>query len=324
MIAIDILSFVGGLVLVIVGASFLTDGSASIAKRLGMSDFIVGLTIVSMMTSAPELVVSVTGALNAETSMAIGNVVGSNVFNVLMIIGITALIKPISVTRGVLVAEIPIVILASAVLLIMGSSPWLDGTPMAITRVDGLLLLIFFILFLRHTLLSGKNATSDDPTSADGGRQKQLPVWSAVLYTVGGLGALIYGGNLFVKGAVGIATAAGWSEALIGLTIIAAGTSLPELATSVSAAVKGYPGLCIGNVIGSNIFNIFFVLGITATIKPLQFGSIGMPDLLVMTGAALLFWVTGWLYGHRIIKRAEGAVMVFCYVAYMTYLYFGI
>lgn len=320
----DILFFVIGLVMVIVGANFLTEGSASLAKRLGMSDFIVGLTIVSMMTSAPELVVSVTGALNASTELAIGNIVGSNIFNVLMIIGLTALIKPVSVTRSVLVAEIPIVILASLVLLIMGSSQWLDGTPMMLTRVDGMILLVFFIIFLRHTIIAARTAPATEPVAVEGKRQAKLPAWRAILYTAGGLAVLVLGGDWFVDGAVGIAKAAGWSDALIGLTILAAGTSLPELATSLSAAMKGYPGMCIGNVIGSNIFNIFFVLGITSTITPLYFGTIGLTDLFVMTGAALLFWITGWFYGHRVINRVEGAAMTVCYIGYIVYLYTGI
>lgn len=321
---LNITLFVIGLLLVLVGANFLTDGSASIAKRMGLSDFIVGLTIVSMMTSAPELVVSLTGAFTASTEIAIGNIVGSNIANVFIIIGITALIRPISVERGVLTSEMPIMILASAVLLIMGCSPWLDGTPMLLSRVDGLLLLIFFILFMRHTIISARSAHPTDPVAKDGAQKKEMPVWRALIYTVGGLGVLILGGNWFVDGAVGIAKAFGWSDALIGLTIIAIGTSVPELATSVASALKGYPGMAIGNVIGSNIFNIFFVLGITSTVTPLSFGSIGIVDLLVMTGAALLFWLCGWFYGHRTITRAEGTLMVACYIGYVVYLYSGI
>lgn len=316
--------FVVGLVLVLVGANFLTDGSASLAKRMGLSDFIVGLTIVSMMTSAPELVVSLTGAFTASTEIAIGNIVGSNIANVFIIIGITALFRPIAVARGVLTSEMPIMIMASVVLLIMGCSPWLDGTPMLLSRVDGLLLLIFFMLFMRHTIQSARSAKPSDPVAEDGARQKQMPVWRAIVYTLGGLGVLILGGDWFVDGAVGIARYFGWSDALIGLTIIAIGTSVPELATSVASALKGYPGMAIGNVIGSNIFNIFFVLGITSTITPLSFGSIGIVDLLVMTGAALLFWLCGWFYGHRTITRSEGILMVACYVGYVVYLYSGI
>lgn len=321
---LNIFMLIAGLLLILGGANYMTDGSAAIAKRLGMSDFIVGLTIVSMMTSAPELVVSVMSAINASTEMAIGNIVGSNIFNILVIIGVVAIVKPITVTRGVLINEIPLVVLSSVVLLVMGSSPFIDGTPMTLTRVDGLLLLLFFIIFMRYTFASAKSAPHDDPVTSDGSRSKQIPLPKALLLLIGGLGGLILGGNWFVDGASGLARALGLSDALIGLTILAAGTSLPELATSVAAAVKGYPGICLGNVIGSCIFNIFFVLGATATIMPLSFGSISIADLIVLAGASLIFWAFGWFYRRRTITRAEGVVMVACYVGYMTYLYMGL
>lgn len=322
---IDIALLVLGLGLILGGANFMTDGSVAIAKRFGMSDFLIGLTIVAMMTSAPELVVSITSAVNASPAMAIGNIVGSNIFNILVIIGLTALIKPIAVTEGVLVNEIPLVILSSFVLLIMGSSPWLDNGPMLITRVDGLLLLIFFIIFMRYTFASAKKspeaAAQQGNDDSDGKAKAPAPLWKAILLTLGGLACLILGGQWFVDGASGVARGLGWSEGLIGLTILAAGTSLPELATSIVAATKGYSGMCLGNVIGSNIFNIFLVLGCTATITPLTFGGIGIVDLAVLTGASLLFWEAGWFYKKRTIARSEGALMLVCYVGYITWLY---
>lgn len=315
---IDILLLVVGMVLILGGANYLTEGSAAIAKRLGMSDFIVGLTIVSMMTSAPELVVSIMSAANASTDMAIGNIVGSNIFNILVIIGVVAMIKPIVVTRGVLINEIPLVILSSVVLFVMGCSPYIDGgTSMVLTRVDGIILLLFFVIFMRYTISSAKGAPENDPTSEDGQRQKQLPLVKAVVFLVGGLAALIFGGQWFVDGAVGVARALGWSEALIGLTILAAGTSLPELATSAVAAVRGFSGICLGNVIGSCIFNIFFVLGVTSTVMPLQFGNITIVDLGVLVGASLLFWIFGWFFRRRTITRFEGAILLAAYVAYI-------
>lgn len=317
---ISILLLVVGLVLILGGANYLTEGSAAVAKRMGMSDFIVGLTIVSMMTSAPELVVSVMSAFKASTEMAVGNIVGSNIFNILAIIGVVAMIKPIGVTRGVLVNEIPLMILSSVVLLVMGLSPLLDNGPMVVTRVDGLLLLLFFVVFMRYTIASAKHMPQpDEPVAADGARQKELPLWRALVYLVGGLAALIFGGQLFVDGAVGVARILGWSEALIGLTILAAGTSLPELATSAVAAMRGFPGLCLGNVIGSCIFNVFFVLGLTSVIKPLAFGQIGVFDLSTLVGASLLFWFVGWFYKKRTITRSEGLLMFACYVAYTVY-----
>lgn len=343
---LDIGLLIIGLVLILAGANYMTDGSVGIAKRFGMSDFIIGLTIVAMMTSAPELVVSITSAINASPEMAIGNIVGSNIFNILVIVGVTAMIKPIGVTQGILTNEIPLVILSSVVLLVMGCSPWLDGGPMTITRVDGILLLIFFVIFMRYTISSARKvpevpATGAQPTvesgegvmntdgtitgeGAEATAKGTMPMWKAILITLGGLAGLIVGGQWFVDGASGVARGLGWSEGLIGLTILAAGTSLPELATSIVAATKGFPGMCLGNVIGSNIFNIFLVLGATATITPLSFGGIGVTDLAVLSVASLLFWLFGWFYKRRTITRAEGVLMLVCYVAYIIYLYLNL
>ena len=295
---------IGGLALILCGANYMTDGAASLAKRMGMSDFLVGLTVVSMMTSAPELVVSLTSAVNGSAQMAIGNIVGSNIFNILVIIGVVAVIN-----------EIPLVILSSAVLLIMGNSYLLDGNSNVLTRVDGLIMLLFFIIFMRYTIGSAKKNPEVDSSEAS---VKELSLTKSLIFLSGGLGALIYGGDIFVDGACGLARAMGWSEALIGLTILAAGTSLPELATSVAAARKGLGGMCVGNVIGSCIFNIFFVLGATATVRPMGFGNIGSFDLLTMTIASLLFWIMGWWWGDRTINRTEGVILVLLYAAYIA------
>lgn len=319
---LDIALLIIGLVLILAGANYMTDGSVGIAKRFGMSDFIIGLTIVAMMTSAPELVVSVTSAINASPEMAIGNIVGSNIFNICIIIGVTALIRPIMVTQGILINEIPLVILSSVVLMVMGLAPELDGGPMTITRVDGLLLLIFFIIFMRYTFASAKSAPQ--PETSEEGDKAPIPLWRAILLTVGGLVALVLGGQWFVDGASGIARAIGWSEGLIGLTILAAGTSLPELATSVVSATKGFPGIALGNVIGSNIFNIFFVLGCTATVTPLSFGTISLFDLVTLAVVSLLFWTFGWFYGRRTITRPEGALFIIIYIAYIVWLYLNL
>lgn len=319
--ALDIIFLISGLLLVLGGANYLTDGAASISRRLGMSDFLVGLTVVSMMTSAPELVVSITGAVNASAEMAIGNIVGSNIFNILMIVGVVALVKPIQIGRGILINEIPMVILSSALLLVMGNAPLLDGGRHILTRVDGIILLFCFVVFMRYTIATArKSPEQDEPVAVEGAEKKTLSTVRSLIYLIGGLGALIFGGQWFVNGAAGLARALGWSEALIGLTILAAGTSLPELAASVAAARKGYPGLCIGNVIGSNIFNIFFVLGLTSTIFPLEFGKIGNLDLFTLLGASFLFWLFGWIYGNKTITRPEGAIMVLLYISYMVVL----
>ncbi|MCM1319045.1 MAG: calcium/sodium antiporter [Muribaculaceae bacterium] len=311
-----------GLVLILVGANYMTDGAAALAKRMGMSDFIVGLTVVSMMTSAPELVVSIMSSVNASAEMAIGNIVGSNIFNILIIVGIVAMISPIKVGKGLLINELPLVILSSVVLFIMGNTPILDGAPRILTRVDGLILLLFFIIFMRYTISSAKKSKEPDESMQENAdNQKQLPLWKALLFLLGGLAALVLGGQWFVNGASGLARALGWSEALIGLTILAAGTSLPELATSVVAARKGMSGMCIGNVIGSNIFNIFFVLGITSTINPLNFGSIGNVDLITLLIASVLFWIVARYYKDKTISRPEGAILVLMYIAYILLLY---
>lgn len=314
----DIVLLVGGLLLILAGANFMTDGSAAIAKKLGLSDFIVGLTIVSMMTSAPEMTVTIMSALKGAPSMAIGNIVGSNIFNILVIVGVVAMIRPIAVKSGVLENEIPLVVLSSVALMTMGASPQLDGGTMTLTRIDGILLLMFFVIFMRYTLATARRGKQG---SDDSQQLKPMPVWRSLLCVGGGLAALVVGGQWFVDGATTVARSLGWSEGLIGLTILAAGTSLPELATSVVAAAKGFSGICIGNVIGSCIFNVFFVLGSAATIMPMQFGNITMFDLTVLTLSSLLFWITGWLFGKREIKRWEGALMFAAYVAYIAYLY---
>ncbi|MBO5054320.1 MAG: calcium/sodium antiporter [Muribaculaceae bacterium] len=319
---LDIVLLITGLALILAGANYMTDGATSLAKRMGLSDFIIGLTIVSMMTSAPELMVSITGALSASGQMAIGNIVGSNIFNILVIVGLCAIIRPIPVGRGILTGEIPLVLLSSVVLLVMGSSVWLDGAQdMILTRVDGILLLIFFIIFMRYTLNSARK--NPETTTEDNSETaiKIKPLWKALTLLLGGLAALVIGGEMFVGNASSLARELGWSEGLIGLTILAAGTSLPELATSAVAAYKGSSGIALGNVIGSNIFNIFFVLGCTSTITQLPFGTINIVDLLFLTFTTLVFWAMGWWWGNRRFTRLEGVILVLLYIAYMTYLY---
>lgn len=316
---LDIVFLIVGLVLILGGANFLTDGASAIAKRMGISDLVVGLTVVAFGTSAPELAISVLSTLNGSSELAVGNVVGSNIFNVLMIIGVTALVVPMKIQRSVMINEIPFVILSSAALVIMANSPWLDGASAAvITRVDGLLLLLFFAIFMRYTFSQAKTAASSDPAAENASAVPSMPVWRAMVYVLGGLAALVYGGDRFVAGASNIASALGVSEAVIGLTIVATGTSLPELATSVAAALKGKPGIALGNVIGSNIFNIFLVLGVSSSILPLPLGNVNNMDLGVLMGSAVMFWVFGWAFGNRTITRIEGAVLVLGYVSYIT------
>lgn len=320
---VSIIWLVVGLVLILAGANFLTDGSSAIAKRMSISDLIIGLTVVAFGTSTPELVISIVAATEGNSSIAVGNIVGSNILNILLIIGLTAVIRPIFIKKSVMTNEIPMLVLSSIVMLILGYSASLDGiaTP-TITRVDGLLLLIFFLLFMRYTFASARSTTDADPAEADGRRLGAFPIWKSVVYVVGGLAALVFGGDKFVDGASALARHIGLSEATIGLTIVAIGTSLPELATSVVAAIKNQPGLAVGNVIGSNIFNVLLILGVSSTIVPLPFGGVTLIDLWTLVGASLMFLLFGWAFRKRCITRAEGAVMLAAYVAYTAYLLF--
>lgn len=318
---IDIFWLLLGVALIIFAANWLTDGAASIARRFGISDLVVGLTVVAFGTSTPELSISIVSAIQGNAPMAIGNVVGSNIFNILVIIGIVALIKPIKVERSLMVNDIGLVVISALALLAIGFSDLLGGgSDRIVSRVSGILLLLFFAIFVRYTFSQAKSGEhNDDPAASQGAERKELPVWRSVLLIIAGLAGLVYGGDRFVAGASGVALSLGMSEAVVGLTIVAAGTSLPELAASIAAAVKGNSGIAIGNVIGSNIFNIFLVLGVTATISPLPFGGITHLDLLVMMGASLVFWLFCWKFGKRTITRPEGAILFAIYIAYIVY-----
>lgn len=310
---------IGGLLLILAGANGLTDGAASVAKRFRIPGIVIGLTIVAFGTSAPELTVSVASALKGSADIAIGNVVGSNIFNTLMIVGCTALFAPIVITKNTLQKEIPLCILASVVLLVCANGVFLDGArENVLNRTDGLLLLCFFAIFMSYTfaIVSGnrKEETAEEEAI------KVLPLWKSSLYIIGGLGALIAGGSFFVDGASGIARSLGVSESVIGLTLVAGGTSLPELATSIVAALKKNPEIAIGNVIGSNLFNIFFVLGCSASLTPLRLTGITNLDLWVLVGSGVLLWFFGLFFAKRTITRIEGSILVLCYVAFISVL----
>lgn len=314
----DILFLITGLIFILLGANMLTDGAASVAKRFKISNLVIGLTIVAFGTSAPELVVSLISAIKGSAGLAIGNVVGSNIFNTLVIVGCTALVVPITVGRGTVSKEIPLCILASIVLFLCSNDILLDGAFLnIISRIDGLLLLCFFAIFLRYTFAIAHNDENKD-TERD--EIKVMPLWRSALFISVGLGALIGGGQLFVNGASGIARSLGISESIIGLTLVAGGTSLPELATSIVAALKKNPEMAIGNAIGSNLFNIFFVLGCSATISPLRLGGITNLDLIVLILSGILLWMFAIFFRKRTITRVEGAFMMLCYIVYTVYL----
>lgn len=325
---LDIFLFLVGIVLIVAGANFLTDGAAALARRFGLSPLMVGLTIVAFGTSAPELVVSLTSALAGNSDISLGNVVGSNIFNVFGIAGITAIIAPLSITKSTIRKEIPLMILASVVLTVMIFDALLRGLPNQeniISRSEGLVLLGFFSIFLAYTIAISKPSELIEPQKTDNkdseeDKIKQKPIWFLLICIVGGLAALVYGGDLFVTSASNIAQAFGVSEAVIGLTIVAAGTSLPELATSVVAALKGEQEVAVGNVVGSNIFNIFFILGLTASITPIGLGGLTMFDFASMIAAAVLLYFLAVFFGDRKITRIEGGILLACYIAYTTYL----
>ena len=325
----NILLLIGGLILILLGANGLTDGAASVAKRFRIPPIVIGLTIVAFGTSAPELTVSVSSALKGSADIAIGNVVGSNIFNTLMIVGCTALFAPIVITRNTLRKEIPLCILSSIVLLICANDVFLDkASENILNRVDGLLLLCFFVIFMGYTFaIASKPATMEQqaeyPVIEEETEIKSLPWWKSILYIIGGLAALIFGGQLFVDGATGIARNLGVSESIIGLTLVAGGTSLPELATSIVAALKKNPEIAIGNVIGSNLFNIFFVLGCSASITPLHLSGITNFDLFTLVGSGILLWLFGLFFAKRTITRIEGGIMILCYVAYTVILIYN-
>ena len=300
--------------LVILGADWLTKGASALARRFNMSELLIGLTIVAIGTSLPELVISTGSALKGSPGLALGNVIGSNIFNGMFILGVTALLCPIKFDAKMLTREIPFNLLASIALILVSGSMLVGGAPgESITRYGGMLLLCFLAIFVRYTFT----------ITNDGGEEEAgevLSIWKVVLFIVAGLAALILGGNIFVDGATEIARVLGLSEAVIGITIVSAGSSLPELAVSVSAARKGNVGIALGNVLGSNILNIFFILGVSATITPIALDGFSCIDYYVLLASSLLIYVVARFGGKAVITRFEGAVLVAGYVAYTTWL----
>ncbi len=309
--------FVIGFLLLIQGASFLADGATSIARRFNVSDLVIGLTVVAFGTSTPELFVNIIASIKGNSDIAIGNVLGSNVANIFLILGLSAIIFPLAVTKGTVWKEIPFSLLAAIVLLFMANDQILDRADVsALTRIDGLTFLCFFAIFIYYTfsIAARLERIEEHMPAAQYGWQRSL------LYIIAGLAGLTIGGKWIVDGAIVLATKLGISEATIGLTIVAVGTSLPELATSAVAAYKKNVDIAVGNVVGSNIFNIFFVLGTSAIIKPLPFQTKNNIDLGMVILASLMLFFFMFSGKKRSLDRWEGIVCLILYLGYAGFL----
>lgn len=308
---------IAGLVLILMGANWLVDGASSIAKKTGMSEFIIGITIVGIGTSTPEMVVSFISALQGKPDMAVGNVVGSNIFNTFLILGATALICPLAISKESLKRDLPLNILVTALLILLGLKTTIFGFGSdTLTRLDGALLLTLFAAYM-WTLLRSKN-TQQSKEEAD---TKVLSTWKSIVFIVLGLGCLIFGGRLFVNSATNIAEHYHMSQKFIALTIMAAGTSLPELATSIVAAIKGRGQLALGNVLGSNIFNILLILGGSALIHPLSFSAMTPVDLGAVMIGAIFMLTSAYTFKTNKLDRFEAVILLLLEAGYMTWLF---
>jgi cation:H+ antiporter len=311
---VQILILVAGLALVVWGADALVDGASAVARRFGLSEFIIGLTIVGMGTSAPEMVVSFIGAAEGNADISLGNVVGSNVFNTLLILGITALLLPMPVTPENRKKDIPMNIVITLLLIGLGLEHTLFGFGTdGLSRWDGLVLVAVFALYIGRSFRQG--AGKEETSEAE-----KMPLWKAALWIVLGLTALILGGNWFVDSATFIAKALGVSDKFIAITILAGGTSMPELATCVAAAVKKKGQLALGNIIGSNIFNILLILGGAAIIHPLSFEGITYVDLGALIVSALALLTSSYVGKKNMLDKVDGVLFLLLFAGYMSYL----
>lgn len=320
---LDYFLFIVGFVFLVKGADFLVDGASSVAKKFNISDFIVGLTIVSLGTSMPELVVNIMASLEGSSDLAIGNVIGSNIANILLILGISAIICPLPIKKNTVLSEIPFSLTATLLVGFLANVVLFSegGDQFVLSRLDGAILLIFFALFMAYIFNLSKESNGKEAIVGDD-EIKDLPMPKAVLWISLGIVGLFLGGEWVVTGAISFAKQMGWSENFVGLTIVAVGTSLPELVTSAVAATKKKTDLAVGNIIGSNIFNLLWILGISASIHPMPFNNITNDDILILIGASSLiifFLATG---KKNTIDRWEGGIFVVLYLVYITYLVF--
>lgn len=308
--------FAIGFILLIKGADYMVDGAASIARRFGISSIVIGLTIIAFGTSAPELVVNVLAAIQGSNELALGNILGSNLSNILLILGTCGFLYGLKVKEGTTWTEIPLSLLAIIAVFIMASDIFIDNAAVSvISRGDGLVMLLFFAIFLYYTFGISK-------VEGDEENIPMYPVWKASLMVIGGIAALTLGGHWIVQGAIAIATIFGISEAIIGLTIVAIGTSLPELATSVVAARKGHSDIAVGNVVGSNIFNVLWVLPISAIISPLHVDPALTSDFFMVVIATFLVFVFMFIGKKHILQKWQGGLFVVLYIIYLVSLVF--
>lgn len=315
-ILISVGLFAVGLVILIFGADSLVRGASSIAKAYGLSALFIGLTIVSFGTSMPELVVNVVASFRGSSDIAIGNILGSNVSNILLILGISASIYPLTVRKGTITKAIPFSFLAVAILFILVNDALFEDTSLSIlSRGDGLILLSIFVVFLYYTF--GISKTTD---STKDNTIKKYKYFVSTSMIVGGIVGLAVGGQMLVEGAIGIANFFGLSEALIGLTVVAIGTSIPELATSAIAAMRRQSDIAVGNIIGSNIFNILWILGISSVIRPLTFSVQLNFDIIVVMAITILLITMMFVGKRNILQRWQGTTLVSLYIIYLIYL----
>lgn len=308
----EYLILIGALALIIISAMMLTDGSVALAERLRVPQFIVGLTVVAIGTSMPELTISVISAISGHTDMAIGNVVGSNIFNVFLILGVCAIFSPVIFTKTNIRRDIPICILSAVALLVV---TLLNHD---ISRVEGLVLIAGYVAMIIYTIRDDRKAMqTTGATETEEESEKKMPMWRVPIWIIAGLAGLIWGGDIFVDSATKIAMSLGVSEAVIAITLVAGGTSLPELASSLVSIFKGSPSLALGNVLGSNIANILLILGASSTIMPLTMGGVTMFDIYVAVAATAVLMLSALIIGRDKLTRVEGLLFLCCYAAYI-------
>lgn len=319
---LNILLIIAGLALVVIGAELLVGGASSVARKAGISEFVIGLTIVAIGTSAPEMVVSFMGAIRGNADISIGNVFGSNIFNTLLILGISALLMPIPITKNNLKADIPMNIIATVLVLLLGLNATVFHTGSDVmTRTDGMILLAVFILYMIYSFKAGRKGGAGNEEAEGSEDEKNYSTPVSILLIIIGLGALVFGGQLFVDSATDVAHSLGISDKFIAITILAGGTSMPELATCIVAAVKKKGQMALGNILGSNVFNLLLILGGSATISNLSFASIDYADVAVLLLSSVIVLTSAYVAKKDRIDRVDGTIMLLCEAAYMAWLF---